>query len=171
MENKEIEHLFRNHFSKLVIFATGYVHDRFLSEDIVQETFIKYWDYQKKHSIDNPLSFLYNSVRNASIDYLRKNTHELLLEDKHLDHKIYNSNSKLEYEQLLNTYQKALDVLPPKCREAYLLSRNQNMKYHEIALCMNISEKTVEMHISKSLKILRVKLADYLLLFIFLFVR
>ena len=63
----------------------------------------------------------------------------------------------------------AIEDLPPRCHEIFWMSRYENLKVAEIADKLSISKRTVETQISKALKILRVKLADYITIFIFIF--
>ena len=64
-----------------------------------------------------------------------------------------------EIQHIVN---KALDKMPPQSREIFMLSRNSNLPTKKIAEQQNISLKTVEFHITKALRILRVELKDYL---------
>jgi RNA polymerase sigma-70 factor (ECF subfamily) len=69
--------------------------------------------------------------------------------------------------ELEETIQQAINKLPPRCREIFIMSRIENKKIAEIADQLNLSGRTVETQISKALKILRIELADYVALFIF----
>jgi len=71
--------------------------------------------------------------------------------------------------ELSDLIESAIEDLPPRCREIFWMSRYENLKIAEIAEKLNISKRTVETQISKALKILRIKLVDYLSLFILYF--
>ncbi len=74
----------------------------------------------------------------------------------------------MELLDLKEKLQEALNELPEKCRTVFQLSRFEELKYQEIADRLNISIKTVEAQMGKALRVLRVKLADYLPLIIWL---
>ncbi|WP_286742427.1 sigma-70 family RNA polymerase sigma factor, partial [Roseivirga sp. UBA1976] len=60
----------------------------------------------------------------------------------------------------------ALESLPPQCQRVFRMSREEGLKYHEIAEELGISKKTVEVHMGKALRILRDSLSDYLMFFL-----
>lgn len=72
------------------------------------------------------------------------------------------ASDKAETGELEQRYQRALDELPDQCRAIFQLSRFSDLKYREIAEQLGLSVKTVEAQMSKALKLLRAKLADYL---------
>jgi RNA polymerase sigma-70 factor (family 1) len=130
------------------------------SEEIVSDVFIKIWRNRKHISISsNPKSYLYTAVRNQSIDYLRKQakrreaTHEL---EKKKDPPTHQSpEEEILYEEFSGHVQAAIDALPPKGQHIFRLSREEGLKYREIAQQLNISIKTVETHMRRSLIALR----------------
>jgi RNA polymerase sigma-70 factor (ECF subfamily) len=71
--------------------------------------------------------------------------------------------------ELAELIQNAVDDLAPRCREIFWMSRYENLKVAEIAEKLDISKRTVETQISKALKILRVKLVDYISVLILYF--
>ena len=102
----------------------------------------------------------------------RKREEFEMVMDKELQLKMYalqqfdeNALSADDIEVILNN---AINSLPEKCREVFILSRMEGLKYREIAERLNISTKTVENQIITALRKLRVELKDYLPLFIFI---
>ena len=79
----------------------------------------------------------------------------------------WENSDKLQEIETENEIKAAIDSLPERCREIFLLSRFEELKYNEIAKKLNISVKTVEAQMSKALKILREKLSGYLAVLIF----
>ena len=75
---------------------------------------------------------------------------------------------KLFCDEIQALVQEAISELPPTSREVFILSRMKNLPNKEIALRLDISVKTVEFHITRSLKQLRVQLKDYQFLWSFL---
>ncbi len=108
-------------------------------------------------------------MRNSCIDYLRKQDSARAWQEKEIKDKTeYTSDdlySHIELEQMLTT---ALSKLPGNVREVFEMNRFEGKTYKEIAEEKNISVKTVEAHMTKALKVLRVELKDYLPLIILL---
>lgn len=162
--------LFFEFFSSLCVFAHRYVEDWDTCEDLVQDTFFKIWKNRKSIEINtSSRNFLITSVRNSCIDYLRKQDSARAWQEKEIKDKTeYTSDdlySHIELEQMLTT---ALSKLPGNVREVFEMNRFEGKTYKEIAEEKNISVKTVEAHMTKALKVLRIELRDYLPLIILL---
>jgi RNA polymerase sigma-70 factor, ECF subfamily len=69
---------------------------------------------------------------------------------------------KVQHKNLEEKFRTALSELPEQCRTVFQLSRFEELKYREIASRLSISEKTVENHMGKALKLLRIKLVDFI---------
>ena len=171
LNKQSFELLFAEFFEPLCGFAYGYVSDRDTAQEIVQDVFINLW--QKRNSIEKDKSvksYLYTSVKNRCLNYIRDNKNfrshyldvVLELEIPVQEEDIF---SESETQDKINA---ALDKLPEKCRQVFELSRFEEMKYKEIAENMGISVKTVEVQMSKALKILREELKDLIILLIIL---
>lgn len=156
--------LFFEFFSSLCVFAHRYVEDWDTCEDLVQDTFFKIWKNRKSIEINtSSRNFLITSVRNSCVDYLRKQDSARTWQEREIKYKTeYTSDdlySHIELEQMLTT---ALSKLPENIREVFEMNRFDGKTYKEIAEEKNISVKTVEAHMTKALKVLRVELKDYL---------
>ena len=156
--------LFFEFFSSLCVFAHRYVERWETCEDIVQDTFFKIWKNRKDLNISiSGRNFLITGVRNGCIDYLRRQETEKNWQQKELLRKTNYSTEELysavELERMLND---ALARLPENVRLVFEKNRFEGKTYAEIAAEQNISMKTVEAHITKALKQLRVELKDYL---------
>tara|TARA_R110000868_G_scaffold67368_2_gene200104 strand:+ start:71 stop:649 length:579 start_codon:yes stop_codon:yes gene_type:complete len=142
---------------QLCVYANSLVNDKAMAEDIVQNVYIRTWEkrkYLKEHfSIK---SFLYKSVYNEYIDQYRKNRSVTLLEKKYieaLDTIVEEDFNVLEKLYLL--VQKEIQNLPPKCKNIFLLSRQEGLSNKEISEYLNVSTKTVEAHITKAFCLIR----------------
>lgn len=149
------------YYSRLCFFADKMLRDFDLSRSVVQQVFVDLWIKREKLRIDSLQSYLYQSVRNASLDVLKHKKAEskyLSTLEKEESGQI---NDLIEEAELADRINKAIQKLPEKCREIFLLCRFEELKYAEIAARLNISVKTVEMQISIALKKLRKELSDY----------
>ena len=163
-EEKAFDFIFRKFYKALCAQANLYVNDLDLAQSLVQECFLKLWENRGNGAQINHLSaYLSFVVRNRCIDYLRKNKHQKktveVTEEVGLSEASDSPVLSHEFEERLV---EALAVLPDRCREAFEYSRFEGLTYPEIAKQMNISVKAVEALMSRSLKILRVELKEYL---------
>ena len=167
MDKQLLEQLFRELFIPLCNFAKGFVMDGDAAKEIVKDVFINLWN--KKETIEQEKSvkaYLFQSVRNRSLNYIRDHKK---FRSHYLDLEIELEIPTEEYDFLVGeeTQRKietAIQKLPEKCREVFELNRFEEMKYNDIAAKLGISVKTVEVHMSKALKILREELKDLLVL-------
>jgi len=168
LDEHSFEQLFRSEYKGLCFFAIRYVRDMETAKEIVQDTFISLWE--KRDSIDmekSVKSYLSTSIKNKCYNHLRNNkkfNSDLILDDVLCEKVSFESNDKLIENELKARISTAIDELPEKCREVFLLSRYENMKYHEIAIKLQISVKTVDTQMSKALQHMRLKLSDYMTL-------
>ncbi|MBK8806884.1 MAG: RNA polymerase sigma-70 factor [Bacteroidales bacterium] len=120
--------------------------------------FIGLWEKRSSiDRIDSLKSYLYRSVHNRCLNHLRNS--KKFIDDSDAAFLEFDSGTDnlqaieaIELEVLIS---KTILSLPEKCRKVFELSRFEGMKYSEIAQSLDISIKTVEIHISKALKILR----------------
>ena len=159
-DRKEIFKLrFNEHYPRLCNIAYGYVADMDDSEDIVQDLFVTVWNNGKDSLPEKEFAaYITTAVKNCCVSFLRKKCKSTIsIDDTPAsgadipDDEAFDSEAKSP-EELLN---EALDVLPPKCREIFLLSRREGLKYREIASTLGLSEKTVENQMTKAIKLLR----------------
>lgn len=168
-DERIFKYLFDQHYRPLTMFTLKYVPDVEEAKEIVQDFFIRLWECRAEINVRFSLKmYLYQSVRNASLNYLESNkvaqrrlqqyVTPLTSTDTALEHMMV-----AEQEELL---MRAIDALPQKCREIFVLSRMQRLSHQAIASELSISVKTVEAQISIALK----RLAEWLItLFIFFF--
>ena len=161
------------YYPMLCRIAFGYIPDTHECEDIVQECFIAVW-HNGKHELDEKefLAYMVRAVKNNCISFLRKqNINMVSLDDNQSpiasSEIIDEENGNVSADEKLN---KILSVLPPKCKEIFLLSKLHGLKYQEIATKQDISVKTVENQMGKALKLIReqLKTGFFTIVFIFL---
>jgi RNA polymerase sigma-70 factor (ECF subfamily) len=164
--------LFKAYYKDLVLFGGNFLPDRAACEDIVQSVFLKLWnDRATLHITFSLKSYLLKSVYNACLDEIR---HRNIIQ-KHESYSSYTNNILNEadtgnyilYSDLQKYLHKVLEQMPESYKEAFILSREDGLKYREIAEKLHISERTVEARISKALDLLRKHLKEF---FIFLLI-
>ena len=138
------------------------------ARDIVQDVFVKFWNDCKKLDIQFSIrSYLFVSVKNKCFDVLRKKNRNIKVQEISNEYDIadeaFETYILSELETLFN---KSLTKLPERCREVFELSRLHGLKNREIAVKLNLSEKTIENQVTKALHILKEELKDYLPLLI-----
>ena len=138
------------------------------AEDIVQELFYTIWKERATLRIVwSVKSYLYGAVRNQSLQYLerlnvRKQHYQTVIADEMSDSDPNDSPQKiLEYRELEQRMEFALEKLPKRRREIFRMSRFEGKKYEEIARDLSVSVKTIEAEMSKALKSLRNSLTIY----------
>ena len=160
-DREAFDSLFRLMYPQLVRFAVSYTREKSSACDIVQDTFVILW--QKRKQIDEKRSlraFLYQIVRNRSINYLRDYSNESFspnpegFNQQNISGLDQTENDKPS-NQLSEKFNEWIKSLPERQREAFELSRFEGLDHDEIAEVMNISAKTVNNHIVAALKKLK----------------
>jgi len=156
---------FDKYYNSLCNYVNLYIHDQVVAEDIVQEIFIYLWEKRGNISIDTSVkSYLFRASRNKYLNYLRdeKNHHTIKLEvNSATETFVKPEESFIDSGELEVIIDSVVAKLPPRCREVYMLHKNDDLSYKEIASRMNISEKTVENQMTIALKRLKEQLAPY----------
>ena len=160
------ELLFRHYYPGLVIFVSQITLDKAEAEEIVQDFFFRLWKRRDQIKESPSLkSYLFTSVRNRGINFIVGKNYE----SRKIEELKRVMGSNLTYEQdvfvtseLQEKIKQAFEKLPPRTKEIFILSRFDDLKNDEIAQKLNISKRTVEIQISKALKILRQELKDYI---------
>ena len=155
-KNINFDDLFRYNYRPLCLYALHYLQDVDLSEDIVQESYAALWEIpQEGTHVLNRKSYLYMMVRNRCLDHLRKKgipTESLKPYDTY---GIIDDDDAQERSQTEARLWTAIDSLPEKCREVFIMSKRDGLKYEEIADELGLSVNTVRNQISKALKLIK----------------
>lgn len=151
------------HFNKLHRFATDFIHSEEAAHDIVQDIFIELWN-NKEHleDIKSMNAYLFRLVKNRCLDHLKHLVHEKNYEE----YAVWEYNSRIESLSLMTDdyvianemstlVKNAVNNLPPRCKEIFLLSRINGMKHSEIAGKLNLSENTVGVQLGIALRRIR----------------
>lgn len=175
---RKFSEIYSFYYPRLCRFATEYVGNVEDAENLVQDTFVYLWNNSASlDTVVNLNAFLFVLIKNRSIDFLRQQLrkgrtayclletmeYELNLEALEAVDETLILDSDLEQK-----IHEAIQSLPGKCREIFILSRVEGLKYTEIAEKLHLSTSTVDNQIGIALKKLRVKLKDFLPLLVFL---
>ena len=171
-DEKAFEKLFRRYYAPLCLFASHYVKNPEDAEEIVQRFFVDLWEKRDQISIDASVkNYLFRSVKNHCLNYLKHNK----IKNRYAQNEIREKEPGGEpadpwFEPgLMEKMEESIQSLPKKRREIFRLSREEGLKYREIAQKLNISEKTVETQMGLALKTLRQKLKPFLPLMVLFF--
>lgn len=154
--------IFDKYYAVLCNFCCKYISDMDMARSLVQQVYVDLWIKRESLNISKSIKpYLYNSVRNKSIDYLRqqKNNAQITPDIENiLATPFKNLIQQAEINERINI---SINQLPEKCREIFVLCRFEGLKYKQVAKRLNISVKTVEMQMGIALKKLRRALSDY----------
>lgn len=157
--------LFRQYYRQLCLYALHYLKDVDGSEDVVQDCFVRLMETHPEPT--DARAWLYVAVRNRCIDMLRRQS-PIATEILPVDLDGYISDEEAQERSVREAaLWAAVDALPQRQRQVLLLAKRDGLTYREIALRMNISEKTVEHQLSSALKKLRGHKSDFFFIFLF----
>ena len=156
----DFEIIYKHYYDYLCHYAWKFVNEKELAEEVVSEVFYKLWKNKKKIKVKTSFrSYLFIAVRNQSFDYLRKIRKVNYIDDTEaIKSKIVDRHSPLEeaiFNEIYLNLEKAIENLPQQCRLIFRMSRDEGLRYREIANQLNISIKTVETQMGRALKRLR----------------
>lgn len=158
----DFEQTYHSYFEALHRYAFTIILDNELAMDIVQDSFVSYYEkLEKNYSIEHVRAYLYKSVYNKALTLKRKQEADnergkqfsyLATSESNAQDRIIEEEQKEKLERIMEN---ALELLTDQGRIVFIKSRLEGKKYREIAEEMDLSIKTVEAHLSKALKIIR----------------
>ena len=152
------ESLFKKMYNPLCQFCIKFVKSPEVSEELVSDVFYSIWKNRNRLIISSPKAYLFTSVRNKAFDHLRKVKKQIHCDIENatnIPSDTANSQEILVLRELTVSMEKSIARLPKQCRLIYELSRDQGLKYKEIASILQVSVKTVETQMGRALKHLR----------------
>lgn len=164
------EWLYKEYYGLLCLIAEHSIRNSEDAEEIVSDVFIKLWNNRNTiHTIHSIKAYLIKALQNTAINYIEKQKsihsvtdsidqfhYELLTWDK--DYPL----GQLYEKEIIGILNREINSLPKGCREIFILSRNEDMSYSDIALKLGISVNTVKSQMKIALSRLREILKDYL---------
>ncbi|MBX3252787.1 MAG: RNA polymerase sigma-70 factor [Chitinophagaceae bacterium] len=159
---KAFEEIYSRYWHTLTQIASKHLQSKQRAEDIVQEIFISF--YSRRHEFELSVSlraYLSQALKFKIMNEFRSQ----VVRDTYSKHLCYTYTYSdaapchiYETKELAYHINRSIDLLPGKCKQAFLLSRGRDLSYKDISGHLNISVSTVEKHISKALRLLKTNL-------------
>lgn len=151
--------LYAAYKNRLLYFSMKFVKSPDFAEDIFQDTFAAIWQSRRFINPDASFSsYLYTIVRNRILNHLREIASEDRLRNQIISQSIdYTDETKhkILFDELKEILSHAMELLTPRQKQVFQMSRDANMSHKEIAEALGLSVNTVQEHISSSLKVIR----------------
>lgn len=154
------QEVFYRFYKPLCQYAGSIVQEPHACEDIVQEIFLKIWEKKQELLPKEEIRFyLFRAVHNNCLTFLEKNKKNAFspltgLENTGMD-EVLPGTRRMPEPDINSLVAEALNRLPPKCREVFLLSRVSKLTYQQVAATLGISVKTVENQMGKAIGVMR----------------
>jgi len=167
---ESFEALYREFAPGLLAFAFTHVRSREIAEELVQELFLNLWRYRQKWVLVRSLkAYLFGALRKRITSYQRTATVRREVQPTTTDMMAWLSDvpgtaradDRIREVDLLQAIDRAVAALPQRCRETFLLVRQQRLSYAEAADVLGVSVKAVEMNMVRAFAALRRSLADW----------
>ncbi len=163
---KAFEEVYERYAGELYPFILSKVKVKEITEEIIQDIFISLWENKDSLEIHTSLkSYLFSAAKYKVLNYIRSEKvykkyalHFALFLVEHYQN---SGETLLELHDLEAEIEKIISKLPERCRDAFRMSRMEDMDLDEISEKMGISKRTVENYITRSLKLLRQELINY----------
>ncbi len=166
-DEKALEYLYLCYYDLLFRQAYGILKDRDLAENITQDTFVYIWQRKETLSIQGSIKAYLQAMVRYQVFHTIKNgqsrpqVYENITERMDMNRGL-SPQDILEEKELIKSIAAAVDTLPDRCREVYVMSREQQLTHKEIAARLGISTKTVENQITKALRVIKGSLKNFL---------
>ena len=159
------EQLFHRFYQGMFSYAKTFLRSGEAAEEVIQDVFYNIWKNRDSLRITRSWqSYLYRAVYNNSMMYLRRTRREYPMEEdltSDSDSGTPDPLQEMQFREVSDLVSKTIEELPERTREIFLMSRQEGLKYKEIAKKLSVSLKTVEAHMGKALKVLRNSLEKY----------
>lgn len=156
-DQQAFRQLFQAYNLGLLQFAISIVKVKETAEELVEDVFVKVWHNRSEiMSIKNLRVYLYVALKNNCLSHIHRNKAVVSLDLDGLDvvcgELVPNPEDLMVVSEMLQTVNRAIHTLPPKCRIVYKMVKEDGLKYKEVAEILDISPRTVENHIALAIK-------------------
>lgn len=160
------EYIYNKYWPLLYAYVYNRLKSKEITEELIQEVFFSLWNRRADIHIQQTLSaYLYTAVKYQIFNYIKADkVRKTYVSSFARYNDLLQDNSNEEYvasADLANAVEKEVSSLPEKCQQVFRMSRHEHRSIHDIADALNISHKTVENHLSKALKHLRLAFREY----------
>lgn len=164
-KEREFEDIYNRYARKIYGFAIRLSEgDTYLAEEILQTTFMRLWEHwEELKDREAVLNYLFSSAKNTFLNYCEHETIRHVYEEyvlRHGEEVSAESEEKQDADSLEAYLRELVESMPPVRKKVFVMSRYQHKTNREIAQELQISEKTVEVHITLALRELRNRLND-----------
>jgi RNA polymerase sigma factor (sigma-70 family) len=160
---RELERIFREHNDALVRFIAARLGSKHEAAEVAQEAYVKVLSLEECEAVSYLRAFLFKTAANLATDRLRARSRRgWVADDSQGDQAIFELSPEREIagKQSLERLRRAIDELPTKCREAFLLYRIEDLSCAEIAVRMGLQERMVWRYIARALEYIRGELGS-----------
>lgn len=153
--------IYDRYWLKLLALAYSHTKDKQVAEGIVQDVFISVWKRKDKLKIQSLSNYFAIAIKFSVFKHKQREQRRREIELENCkSEEIIQDDARIEARFLEEYFRGVVEQLPEKCRMVFNYSRVKGLSNPEIAEEMKISEKTVEAHLTKAIKVLRVSLKD-----------
>ncbi|KAA9346460.1 RNA polymerase sigma-70 factor [Larkinella humicola] len=171
-DEQAFRELYERYWYKMYVVAHRKLRRKEVAEELAQELFVMLWQKRDSLRILNLPAFLGVTLKNLMVDYIRRN----ILEEHYLDQlrlffpvETFITTETVQLNELTEAIQNTLAQLPEKTREVFILRRFEQLSIREIAQRLELSEKAIEYHLSRSTAFLRQNLRDFVAVWVLFF--
>ncbi len=169
-DSAAFEEMYVAYYRPLFAFIVGYVKSVDIAEELVQDVLCRVWERRDVLEIRGDLArYLFASARNGAFNYLTRQHIARAWESdatvggtpSGMGQGVGATDDRVRTQEFAGAITRALDSLPPRCRQAFLLRAQQNLTNVQIAQAMHVSVKCVEAQVAKALRTLRSELRHF----------
>jgi RNA polymerase sigma-70 factor (ECF subfamily) len=169
-DERAFDTLFRSYYRPMCGFVVGFVGSVALAEELVQDVFASVWERRATWDVrESARSYLYALVRNHALNHLRRRRIESRWTDSAtrgdvpigMGQGMADAEERLSARELHEAIARALETLPPRCREVFTLRRDHHLTVPETAAALGVSVKRIEALLTRTYAVLRAALEPY----------
>jgi len=155
-DKSAVDELFSYYYPRLYHFSKSILKIETDIDDILQEVFVKIWlNRQKISNVATFNAYIFTITKNEVLNLIRSSLKDHTFKDELYHRSVaeeYQTQNQLEYDEIKTGIDHIVSSLPEKRQQVFILSRTEGLSNKEIAQQLNISEKTVEDHITHAIK-------------------